>query len=192
MASRALKPEETLIAHTIARDGVGIIVHKSNSVVTLTETQLVSIFTGAISSWSGVGGKDHSITVVNKAEGRSTLELFCQHFSLTNPQIKAQVVIGDNEQGIKTVSGNPHAIGYVSIGTAQVSIEANVPIRLLPMAGIAATTEAVRNGTWPLARPLNLVTKGNPSGLVADFITFAMSKEVDDLITDLAFVPPTR
>ena len=55
------------------------------------------------------------MTVVNKAEGRSTLELFLDYFKLKSPDVQADVVIGDNEQGIKTVAGNPNAIGYVSI-----------------------------------------------------------------------------
>ena len=62
---------------------------------------------------------DASITVVNKAEGRSTLEVFLHYFKLKNVDVKAQVVIGDNEQGVKTVAGNRNAIGYVSIGTAE-------------------------------------------------------------------------
>ena len=48
--------------------------------------------------------------MVNKAEGRSTLELFLHHFGLKNSEIKAQVVIGDNQQGIKTVAGNVNAM----------------------------------------------------------------------------------
>jgi phosphate transport system substrate-binding protein len=90
------------------------------------------------------------------------------------------------------VAGNPGAIGYVSIGTAQVGIESGVPIRMLPMNGIAANTAHVQDGTWPLARPLNLLTRGQPTGLVKEFLVFACSKDVDDLIADLAFVPPVR
>ena len=194
LVSRDLKPEEKdhLIAFTIARDGIAVILHRDNSVKALTREQVIAIYTGKTTRWSEVGGKDAVITVVNKAEGRSTLELFCHHFGLKNPDIKAHVVIGDNEQGVKTVAGNPDAIGYVSIGTAEVNREAGVAIKLLPLNGIEANTAHVRDGTWPLARPLNLVSKGQPSGLAKDFITFATSKAVDDLITDLAFVPPPR
>lgn len=192
MASRALKPEEQVKAHLIARDGIAMIVHKDNPVTALTKEQVVGIYTGTITDWSAVGGKPGAITVVNKAEGRSTLELFCHHFGLKNADIKAKVVIGDNEQGVKTVAGNPGAIGYVSIGTAQVGIESGVPLRMLPMDGIVASTAHVQDGTWPLARPLNLLTKGDPTGLALEFIALACSKDVDDLIADLAFVSPPR
>ncbi len=61
-----------------------------------------------------------AITVVNKADGRSTLDVFVAASGVPAREIKAQVIIGDNEQGIKVVAGNPRAIGYVSI--AQPSI----------------------------------------------------------------------
>lgn len=69
---------------------------------------------GKISNWQDVGGLNAPITVANKAEGRSTLELFLQYFDLQNTQVKPRVIIGDNQQSIKTVSGNPNAIVYVN------------------------------------------------------------------------------
>ncbi len=193
MVSRGLKPEENdLIPHTIAIDGVGIILHRDNPVQTLTDSQIKAIYTGQITNWKQVGGKDARITVVNKAEGHSTLELFLHHFQLRNSDIKAHVVIGDNQQGIKTVAGNPNAVGYVSIGTAEFEAAQGTPIKLLPMAGVAASAQNVRNGAFPLSRPLNLVTTGAPSPLAQRFIDFALSKAVDDLIQAQFFVPPAR
>lgn len=193
MVSRALKPEENdLTAHTIAMDGVGMIVHQSNSVASLNDQQITAIYTGKITNWKNLDGKDTPITVVNKAEGRSTLELFLHHFSLVNSAIKAQVVIGDNQQGIKTVAGNPGAIGYVSIGSAEFEASKGTPIKLLPMEGVAATVANVRDGRFPLSRPLNLVTKGAPTGLSKRFIDFVRSGKVDDLIKGEYFVPLAR
>ncbi|MEO6264681.1 MAG: phosphate ABC transporter substrate-binding protein [Luteimonas sp.] len=193
MVSRTLDPEENdLKATTIAMDGVGIIVHRDNPLATLTDAQIKAIYTGRISNWKSVGGKDRRITVVNKAEGRSTLELFLHHFALKNSAIKAQVIIGDNQQGIKTVAGNPGAIGYVSIGSAEFEAAQGTPIKLLPMASVAATVANVRNGRFPLSRPLNLVTKGAPSGLAKRFIDFARSGKVNDLVEAQFFVPLAR
>lgn len=150
MVSRALKAAESdLTASIIAKDGIGMMVHRSNRVISLTDAQIIAIFSGQIRNWRQVGGSDQPITVVNKAEGHSTLELFLHHFGLKNSQVKARVVIGDNEQGIKTVAGNPGAIAYVSIGTAEYAATHGVPIRLLPMHGISATTEHVRDGSFP-------------------------------------------
>lgn len=193
MASRALKADESdLVVQTIALDGIGIILHSNNPVATLDKQQIIDIYTGKIVNWREVGGRDAPITVVNKAEGRSTLELFLQFLGLKNTEVKPQVVIGDNQQGIKTVSGNPNAIGYVSIGSAEYEAEHGVAVKLLPLAGIAASVENVRNLSFPLSRPLNLVTKTAPTGLVKTFIEFAHSEQVDDLIAAQYFVAVPR
>ncbi|MDP3843641.1 MAG: phosphate ABC transporter substrate-binding protein [Oxalobacteraceae bacterium] len=190
MVSRALKPEENeLTAHAIAMDGIGVILHKNNPVQSLTDAQIRAIYTGRITNWKAVGGRDGRITVVNKAEGRSTLELFLQHFALKNSDIKPQVIIGENQQGIKTVAGNPGAIGYVSIGSAEFEEAQGTPIKLLPMAGMVASVANVRDGRFPLARPLNLVTRGAPAGLSRRFIEFARSGKVNDLVEAQFFVP---
>ena len=193
MASRALKSEESdLKGFTIANDGICVILNKSNTVAKLSNEQVKGIYTGQIRNWKEVGGKDAPITVVNKAEGRSTLELFLSFYALKNSDIKAQVVIGDNAQGIKTVSGNPNSIGYVSIGTAEFEADAGTPIKLLAMDGIAPSMASVANGKFPLSRPLTLVTKETPQGLVKRFIDFAQSQAVHDLVKEQFFVPLAR
>jgi phosphate transport system substrate-binding protein len=190
MVSRDLKPEERdLHAHTIAWDGVGIILHASNPVTALSRQQIVDIYTGKISNWKMVGGKDAAITVVNKADGRSTLELFLNYLKLKSSEIKPHVIIGDNSQGIKIVAGNANAIGYVSIGAAEYEAKHGLPIKLLPLDGVEATVANVRNGTFPLSRPLNLITR-EPNGLAQKFIEFARSIQVHDLVEAQYFVPP--
>jgi phosphate transport system substrate-binding protein len=193
MASRALKEDEKdLLSFTIALDGISIILNKANPVESLNKQQIIDIYTGKIVNWKDVGGNDAPITVVNKAEGRSTLELFLHYFGLKNTDVKPQVIIGDNQQGIKTVVGSPDAIGYVSVGTAEYEAGQGAPIKLLPLEGIAATVENVRNRSFPLSRPLNLVTRTEPVGLAKAFIEFAGSPQVNDLIEAQYFVPVPR
>lgn len=193
MASRALKEDEKdLRSFTVALDGISIILNKANPVEALAKQQIIDIYTGKIVNWKEVGGNDAPITVVNKAEGRSTLELFLHYFGLKNTEVKPQVVIGDNQQGIKTVASNPGAIGYVSVGTAEYEAGQGAPIKLLPLEGIAASVENVRNRSFPLSRPLNLVTRAEPAGLAKTFIEFARSPQVDDLIEAQYFVPVPR
>ncbi|MDD5030129.1 MAG: phosphate ABC transporter substrate-binding protein [Rhodoferax sp.] len=189
LASRSLKDsEKDLTPHTIAMDGVGIILHQSNAIAALSDAQIKALFRGQIKNWKEVGGKDLTVTVVNKAEGRSTLELFLHYTGLKNSEIKAQMVIGDNQQGIKSVAANPGAIGYVSIGTAEYEEKHGTPIKLIPLHGVVATVANVKNGSFALSRPLNLVTQGAPVGLAKRFVDFAKSGAVDDLVEAQFFV----
>lgn len=190
MVSRDLKSAEAdLIPYTIAVDGIGMIVHKDNPVESLNDQMIVSIYTKKINNWLEIGGLDLPITVVNKAEGRSTLELFLDYFSLDNREISPDIVIGDNQQGIKTISGNKGAIGYVSIGTAEFEEKRGTPIKLLPISGILASTDSVRDKTFPLSRRLNLVVNTAPSPQIKKFIDYARSNAVHDIIEAQFFVP---
>lgn len=199
MVSRDLKDSETqeLKSFTIARDGISMIINdgismiinKDNSIDSLSDEEIQQIYQDKINNWQEVKGKNAPITVVSKAEGRSTLELFLKYFELENSQIKADTIIGDNQQGIKTVAGNPNAIGYVSIGAAEYEIDRGVPIKLLPIGGIESSTKTIQDGTFPLSRPLNLVTKETPTGLTQEFIEYAQSPKVADLVKAQNFVP---
>ena len=193
MVSRALKEnEKDLQAFTIAKDGISVILNRDNRVQNLSDKQIVDIYTGKITNWKLVGGTDAPITVVNKAEGRSTLELFAEHFKIKTKDIEADVIIGDNEQGIKTVAGNPNAIGYVSIGSGEYAATHKTPIKLLPVEGVTASITNVSKGTFPISRPLNLVTKTTPTGLQKSFIDFARSPQVQDIVKEQYFVPVSQ
>ncbi|MGB7416857.1 MAG: phosphate ABC transporter substrate-binding protein [Thermosynechococcaceae cyanobacterium] len=190
MVSRSLKDDEAdLKAFPIAKDGIAMIVHKDNPITQLTEAQILDIYKDKVNNWKQVGGKDAPITVVNKAEGRSTLELFLKYFKLEAPDIKADVVIGDNEQGIKTVAGNPNAVGYVSIGAAEFQVKNGGAIKLLPLNGVTASLETVKDETFPLSRPLNLVINDTPTAAQQKFIDFAQSQQIHDIVLEQYFVP---
>lgn len=193
MVSRALKPDESELGRTlIARDGVSVIVHRDNTVQGLAKAQLVEIYTGRITNWSQVGGPDLPITVVSKAEGRSTLEVFSDYVGLSYKDIKAQMIIGDNQQGIQAVSTTPGAIAYVSIGTAEYEASNGAAIRLVPLDGMAPTTQAVAEGRFPMVRELNLVYKSPMAPNVQALIEHAGSPKSAEIIRGQYMVPVSR
>ncbi len=190
MASRPLADDEQdLFSDQIATDGICMIVHLDNPLISLSDEQVKSIYLNEVSNWKEFGWEDAEIVVAHKADGRATLDVFVKYFKLKNPDIKADVIVGDNQQGLKTVTGNRHAIAYVSIGTARYEVENGAPLKLLHSGKIAPTPSTVASGAFPMTRPLNLVTKEPPTGLAKQFIEFAMSAEVHDLVEQQSFVP---
>lgn len=189
MVSRKLRDKESdLTSHLLAKDGVSIVTHKDNPVIELNEEQIRKIYQGKITNWSELGQKAMPISVINKAEGRSTLEVFLKYFGLKNSEIKADTVIGDNQQAIKLVERNPGAIAYVSIGTAEYDINNGSPIKTLPLKGIEASTVNLQNNTFPISRELNLITIDKTNPLGEAFITYAKSKDTHPLIEQFGFV----
>jgi len=194
MASRALQEDELakgLRQHLIAFDGIALIVHRDNGTGPLNDSQIRDIYTGRITDWTETGGQAAPVTVINKAEGRSTLELFLKYFELDNRAIQADIVAGENQQVIKSVSQDINAIGYVSVGTAEYEASAGTPIRLLPLNGIEASIESVRSGRYPLRRELNLVTVAAPDEAARNLLRYAQSPTVADLIRKHYFVVPS-
>ncbi len=190
MASRSLAEDEAdLHAFTIARDGVCLFVHRDNPVTELDDEQVVAVYTGRIRNWRELGGDDAAITVVHKAAGRATQKVFLDYFGLADTDVRPDVIVGDNQQGVKTVAADPNAVAYVSIGTAEHDASRGVPIKLLSTSGVAATSAHLADGSFPIARPLNLVTLEEPTGRLRELIDYARSPEVHDLVQELYFVP---
>ncbi|RYD35465.1 MAG: phosphate ABC transporter substrate-binding protein [Verrucomicrobiaceae bacterium] len=191
MASRALSADEAakLTAHQIAADGVCVVVHRDNPVSELSREQLIRIYTKTATNWKDFGGSDATIVVANKAEGRSTLEVFLHYLGLDNADVKADVVVGENLHVINSVVANPNTIGYVSIGTAASESKGGTPIKLVSTGGVAATTENVANGTFPITRPLNIVEDARTSPAAKAFLAHLTSPAINDIIQKHFFVP---
>lgn len=190
MISRDLSDKESDLQGTaIAYDGIAIIVNRENPIKDLKSEQVISIYTGKFTNWKELGGADQQITVVNKAEGRSTLELFLQYFSLRNSDIKAKMIVGENEQAIKFIGGNQWSIGYVSIGSAEYASTVSKTIRTVRLNGIDATLANVKNKTYPLRRTLNFVHNKSKSEKVQKFLSFLNDPVAVKIIEDQFFVP---
>src|SRR5690606_30728557 len=119
-------------------------------------------------------------------------EVFLEYFRLDAADISADVIVGENQHAIKTVAGNPGAIGYVSVGEAEREAASGTAIKLVAVGDAVPSTEHVADGSFPITRPLNLFTVGPPDELAAAFIRFSQSKEVHDLIEAQQFVPIRR
>lgn len=154
----------------------------------LTPEQVVGIYTNQINNWQAVGGRDAPIVVINKAEGSSTLEVFEDYYALNSAEIHADLTIVHNEDTIAAVEADPNTISYVSIGAAEYDIVNGAPLKLLPVDGIMATMANISNETFPITRVLTLVTHDPPTGLTQDFITYAQSQAVEDLVREQSFV----
>ncbi|MCL1123951.1 phosphate ABC transporter substrate-binding protein [Shewanella surugensis] len=189
MVSRRLKSNEAdLVAYTVALDGIAMIVHKDNPISSLNDQQIQAIYTDHINNWSDVGGNNQAITVIHKAAGRSTQELFLTFFKLNEKSVKADLIIGDNQHAILSVMQSRQAVAYVSIGAAQFEINNGTPIKLLPMNDIEASISMLQNHAFPIIRELNLVTFGESSLATQKFIQFSQSSMVMPIINDQFFV----
>lgn len=190
MSSRALKQGEApeLESRVLARDGVAFLVHASNPVSMLSNGQLLDIYRGKIDNWAQLGGLDAPITVITRAAGRSEFTLFSDYFGFPANDIAADLIAGENQQAIKSVIGNPNAIVYISIGSSEYEIQHGQPLKLLPLDGVAASSQTIASGQFPMGRVLLLLHQPGLSPAAQAFLDYALSAEVSDLIEAQGFV----
>jgi phosphate transport system substrate-binding protein len=179
MVSRALDPSEAklLTAHTIGTDGIALIVNTANTVTDLSYAQVVGVFSGKTVTWKSLNNRDRPIILIAKKQGRSTKKLFDEFFHLKDKIPSSARLIGSNAEAIMFVASDPYAVGYVSIGTAEIAHSRGIFIKPLALNGIKATINNIANGRYSLSRPLNLVTQGNPGTEVNQFLKFLLSSE---------------
>jgi len=56
-------------------------------------------------------------------------------------------------------------------------------------AAIQPTTENIKNGRYPISRDLKLITRGEPSGKVKEFIGFILGEEGQRIVEESGYVP---
>ena len=189
MSTRALKVDEKdLLGFPIARDGVSVIVHKSNPVGALSDEQIAGIFSGEIDTWMPLNGKNAPIAVILRELERPVSELFQKYFKLAG-RLRGRMIPGDNPVTIDAVAADPDAIAYVSSGEAERKANAGVAIRLVPVAGVMPTERNIITANYPITRPLSLITRGLPAGIAKEFVNYCLSPKVVDLIEKFDFVP---
>ncbi len=191
-ASRAIKDSEMetypdLNVYTIAYDGIAVIVNPELDIPTLSVEQVRAIFSGSIANFSEVGGPDAEIVVVSREEGSGTRAAFeelvltyknANGESVTDPITENALLQQSNGQISTVVSTTPNTIGYLSFGYLSDAVKG------VAIDTIAPTVENVKNGTYSIFRPLNLLTNGEAQGLAKAFIDFILSDAGQEIVAE--------
>ena len=192
MASRELKEAETakypaLKPIAIARDGIAVIVHPSNTVPHLTLDQVRGIYAGNVTNWKDVGGQDQQIVAIGRDSASGTREFFTEKVMGTTNTTATMLEKNSNGAIQSSVAPNPGAIGYVGLGYVDATVRA-VPLSV-DGTTVEPSIENVIDDRYPVARELYFVTSGDATGLARDFIAFALSDEGQQIVEKEGFIP---
>jgi len=202
--SRELKPEEIAMAKqkgfepkqiTVALDGLAVVVHPANPISQLTMEQLAAVFSGAVTNWKEIGGSDLAIVVLSREVNSGTHVYFKEHVLRRNQkdsqvEFAANALMLSSSQAIADeVDQNPGAIGYYGMGYISPREKALAIAKDADSAFIQPTIENVLSSAYPISRPLLMVSRGQPLGLVADFLNFVLSPEGQKIVIKIDFVP---
>ena len=192
MASREMKSKEIKMAegkgvkavrHVVGLDCIVPVVHPSNKVKNLTKAQLMDIYMGKVKTWKAVGGDDKPIVVISRDSSSGTFGVWKKRVlggGRVRPDAQLQASNGAVAQA---VAGNKYAIGYVGIGYL------NAKLKGLTVDGVMASAKTALDKTYPIARALNMYTKGEPKGQVKAYLDFLKSEAGQALVKKEGFVP---
>jgi phosphate transport system substrate-binding protein len=152
---------------------------------------LTMVFSVALAAFDA----SQTISVVSREEGSGTRGAFIELTGIAtkgadgkevdNTYLEADFV-NSTSLVMTTVASNEYAIGYASLS----SVLANDTVKALKVNGVVASTEDILNQSYPIARPFNIVTKGELTDEIAkDFYAFIMSKEGQKVVGENGLVP---
>ncbi len=184
------KGHET-VEHTVALDGIAIVVHPSNPLNDITMDQLAKIYTGEITNWKDVGGPDQPLIALSRESTSGTYVFFQEHVLAKKdyaPGVRLMTATTGIVQGVETDAG---AIGYVGLGYAH---GAAGKVKILPVKAtadapaVAPTIETVRSKQYSIARALYFYTVGTPTGTVKSFLDYCMGPEGQKIVEEEGYV----
>jgi phosphate transport system substrate-binding protein len=201
MISRPLEPDDRtrypkirFRPVQIGSDAVALVVSRDvwdGGVRSLSKDQARDLYEGRIKNWKEVGGPDRRVVFFNKEPGRGTWEVFA-HWLYGDPK-KAPLVslpeIGANEEGRNKVASTPGAITQLSSSWADNQRVFALAVRRDDGKVVAPSLDAIRDGSYPMARPLNVVTDGPAGGEAKILIDYVLGPKGQDLVRKHGYLP---
>lgn len=169
--------------YPVAVVGIVPITNKGVGVKNLSPKQLSDIFTGKITNWRQVGGKNQSIIVINRSRGSGTRSTF------EDLILKGKDAVNSQEQDSngtvkKIVNSTPGTISYISFPYAN-----DQNIQKISINHVQPENKNIPTNKWPLWSYEHMYTKGKPNKATAAFIKYVLSKKVQkDLVPKIGYI----
>ncbi len=197
-SSRAMKPKEIesvekqrgkkAVELPVAVDGLAVYLHEANPVKELTLAQIRGIYTGAVTNWKEVGGKDERIILYSRENNSGTYVYFKEEVLANADYHPMTQTLPGTAAVINAVSKDPRGIGYGGVAYAKGVKDARVK-RDESSDAVAPTMENVLSGRYPISRPLYWYFAGNPEGDLREFALWVLSDEGQAVVEKVGYYP---
>ena len=176
-----------LVEHSLVGIPFVFIANSDVSVDSLTDKQYVDIFTGKITNWQEVGGKDQKITIIHRAKSSGSRATIAK-VVLNDKEFTNDAIIQDSNGAVRSaIATTPGAIGYVDAAYADKTV------KTLKFNGTEYSIKAVSEGKYPVYTTGRMYTNGEPKGAVKAFIDYVTSDDFQNKnVESQGFIPLTK
>lgn len=137
------------------------------------------------------GQSGGEISVYSREDGSGTRGAFIELFGLEEKDVSGNkvdmttdtaAITNSTSVMMTSVASDPDAIGYISLGSL------NDTVKAILIDGVEPTAENVKNGSYEVSRPFNIVVGNDLSAPAQDFIDFIMSADGQAIVEDNGYI----
>lgn len=202
--SRKMKKKEIELAsknnvnpveYVVGLDGIAVIVHPANPISQITMDQLSDIFTGKVSNWKDIGGKDGQIVILSRETNSGTHIYFKEKVlrkgkSDSKEEFSPSALLLSSSQSIADeITNNRDAIGYYGMGYINPKQKVLKIAKSIKEKYYYPDIDNVVSGKYPISRPLFLYVREDIENTAKQFMDFVFSKRGQELVRMTDFVP---
>lgn len=176
----------------VGREAFVFFVHKDNPVTELTIEEIQKIYSGEITNWKEVGGKDEEIRAFQLPEGsgsQSALIRLMNGKALMSPPSEDIVsAMGGIIEETANYQNKPNAIGFSFRFFSQEMVQ-NGKIKFIAVDGVEPTVENIQNGTYPIVDLFYAITGESNNPHIKAFLEWILSEQGQWIIEETGYVP---
>lgn len=185
-----LGPERELTP--IGKEAFVFFVHERNPVTSLTVEELRNIYSGQITNWKEVGGRNQDMIAFQRPEGSGSqtgLQKMMDGTPIMEPPTDQRVTgMGGVIEKASNYRNHRNAIGFSYRYFATEMVE-NHGIKLLKINGVNPHVKSIQNGEYPLTSEFYAITNGTRNPHIEPFLEWILSEQGQGLIEKTGYVP---
>lgn len=165
----------------ICRAPLVVIANPGTSVGDISQAELQAVFSGQITNWKALGGKDAEIVVVVPGKDTAAMKNF-SHLALKRFDVRYDIMTYRSTMVVQIVSHIPGSISFITKGADA----RDKAVSIMKVDGRAYTDNA-----YPFFQNFSLVIKGKPDKTVGAFVDFMTSEKMKKTLTQNGIAPRT-
>lgn len=176
----------------IGKEAFVFFVNSRNRVDSLTVDEIKGIYSGEITNWQEIGGKNESIRAFQRPQDSGS-QTALQDFMGTTPIMDPPTeniasLMGTIIGEVADYKNYKDAIGY-TFRYYSTQMVKNNNIRLLNVNGVEPTVDTIRSGDYPITNEFYAVTAGSDNPHVEAFLAWILSEQGQEIIEKTGYVP---